>query len=66
MAKQRLSPRHKVAIALCVLASMSFLIAALVTFIQKGDWPAQYIYAGLTILAAMFIAIRRRASRGRE
>lgn len=53
------------AIALAILASLSFFIAALVTFIRERDWPARYVSAGVTILAVTFIAIRRRASRGR-
>lgn len=62
MAKQSLGRRGTVAIALAILASLSFLIAALVIFIREGDWPAKYISAGVTILAVTFIAIRRRAS----
>ena len=60
-----LSKRGKVAIVLGVLASASFFMTALVIFIREGDWPAKYISAGVTILAVMFIAIRRRASRRR-
>ncbi|HEY0005484.1 MAG TPA: hypothetical protein VGB17_11795 [Pyrinomonadaceae bacterium] len=64
-AKPDLSRRGKVAMALSILASLSFFTTALVIFIREGDWPAKYISAGLTILAITFIAVRRRASRGR-
>jgi hypothetical protein len=63
MAKQSPGRRGKVAIALAMLASLSFFIAALVIFIREGDWPAKYISAGVTILAVTFIAIKRQASR---
>jgi hypothetical protein len=65
MAMQNLSRRGKVTIALAIVASLSFFIAALVIFIRERDWPAKYISAGVTILAVTFIAIRRRASRKR-
>ena len=61
-----LSTRGRIVVALGLLMSLSFLIAALVTFMQKGDWPAAYVSAGATILAVMFIAIRKRASLRRE
>ncbi|MFN2492131.1 MAG: hypothetical protein ABR501_04515 [Pyrinomonadaceae bacterium] len=61
MEKQVLSTQGKIAIALGVVASLRFLIAALVVFLQTGDWPAKYVSAGVSILAVMFIAIRRRA-----
>jgi hypothetical protein len=61
--KQSLSGRGKVAIALGILAGLSFLLAALMIFIREGDWPAKYVSAGVTIFAVIFIAIRRRASR---
>lgn len=57
-----MTKRDKVAVVLCVLASLSFLVVAIVVFIQEGDWPAKYISAAVTILAVMFIAMRRRSS----
>ena len=57
-----MTKRGKVAVAICVLASLSFFVAAVVIFIREGDWPAKYISAAVTILAVMFIAIRRRSS----
>ncbi len=63
MAKQSLGWRGQVAVALAVLASLSFFMAALVILTREGDLPAKYISVGFTILAVMFIAIRRRASR---
>jgi hypothetical protein len=62
MANQNLGSRGKIAISLGILASLGFLIAALVIFIREGDWPARYIYAGVAILSVMFLAIRRRVS----
>lgn len=61
MPDQVLTKRVKVALLLGVLVALSFLVAALVTFIQQGDWPARYVSVGVGILAAMFIAVRRRA-----
>ena len=63
MVKQSFSGWGKLVIMLCILASLSFLITALVIFIREGDWPARYISAGVTILAVMFVALKRRASR---
>ncbi len=63
MADQDLTKRVKVAIVLGALVSLGFLVAALVTFIQDGDWPARYVSAGIGILAAMFIAVRRARKR---
>ena len=63
MANQVLTKRGKVVIVLCALVALSFLVAALVTFIQTGDWPARYVYAGVLILAGIFIGIRKRARR---
>ncbi len=51
---------RRVAILFGVLVALSFLVAALVIFIREGDWPARYVAGGTTILAAMFIAVRRR------
>jgi hypothetical protein len=65
MANQDLGTLAKVAIALGFLASLSCFITAFVIFIQVKDWPARYIYAGVSILAVMFIALRRRARRAR-
>lgn len=62
MPDQILTKRVKVALVLGVLIALSFFVAAVVTFIQVGDWPASYVSAGVTILAAMFIALRRRPS----
>ena len=63
MPDQVLTKQVKVALLFGVLVALGFLVAALVTFIQKGDWPASYVSAGVGILAGMFIAIRRRARR---
>jgi len=54
---------RKVAVVVCILASLSFLTAAVVIFIRTHDWPARYISMGVTLLAVMFIALRRRGSR---
>ena len=62
--KRHFSRRGKVAIALGILASLSCFIIALVIFIRERDWPARYISAGVAILAVIFIALRRRDSRG--
>jgi FtsH-binding integral membrane protein len=66
MTKERFSRRAWIVIAVSLLASLTFLIAAVVIFLQKGDWPARYISVGVTILAVMFIAIRRRPGTGRS
>ena len=63
MTEQPLKKRAKVAIVICILASLGFLIAAVAIFIREGDWPARYISAGVTILAVLVIALRRRTSR---
>ncbi len=63
MPDQRLSRRGKVAIALGILGGLAFLLAALVTFLREGDWPAKYVSAALSIFAVMVIAVRRRARR---
>lgn len=63
MADQTLTKRMKVAILVSILVAFAFLVAAVVVFIQEGDWPARYVSAGFTILAVMFIAVRRRTRR---
>ncbi len=63
MRDQTLTRRIKVAILLGVLVGFGFLVAAVIVFIQEGDWPARYVSAGFTILAVMFIAVRRRTRR---
>ena len=63
MAEQTITKRVSVAILLGVLVAFAFLVAATVVFIQEGDWPARYVSAGFTILAVMFIAVRRRTRR---
>jgi len=63
MTEQTLNKRAKVAIALGILTSLGFFLTALLIFIREGDWPARYISAGVTILAVLFIALRRRTSR---
>jgi hypothetical protein len=61
--KTELSWRGKLAIVLGILASLSFFVAAFVVFLRERDWPAKYIYAGTSILAVIFIALRRRRRR---
>jgi hypothetical protein len=51
MPDQTLTKRIRVAVLLGVLVALSFLVAAVVIFIQDGDWPARYVAAGITILA---------------
>lgn len=63
MRDQTLTRCIKVAILLGVLVAFGFLVAAVVVFIQEGDWPARYVSAGFTILAVMFIAVRGRTRR---
>jgi hypothetical protein len=36
-----------------------------VIFIREGDWPVRYISVAVSILAVMFIAIRRSPARRR-
>jgi hypothetical protein len=55
----------KVAVIVCILTSLSFFTIALVIFIREGDWPARYISVAVSILAVMFIAIRRSPARRR-
>jgi hypothetical protein len=45
---------------------LSFFIAAFVVYLRERDWPAKYIYAAVSILALMFIALRRRSRRLRQ
>lgn len=61
MSDQTLPKRARVAILFGVLLAFGFLIAALVTFIREGDWPAGYVSAGVSVLAVMLIVIRRRS-----
>jgi hypothetical protein len=49
--------------ALGVLAGLTFLIIALVIYLQDRDWPARYLGAGVTILAVVFVLMRRAARR---
>jgi len=63
MPEQALTKRATVGIVFGVLVALSFLVAALVTYIQEGDWPARYVSAGITILAVILIAVKRRTSR---
>jgi uncharacterized membrane protein YfcA len=63
MKEQPISRRGKIAIALCILASLGFFIASLVVYIRERDWPAKYVSAGVSLLAVMFIARRRRRAR---
>jgi hypothetical protein len=65
MTKEGFSARARMAIAVSLLVSLTFLIVAVVIFLQKGDWPARYISVTVTILAVVFIAIRRRPGAGR-
>jgi hypothetical protein len=60
MSKHGFSTQAKIAIVLGLLASLSCFVAAVVIFIKERDWPARYLSAGVTILAVIFIAIRRR------
>ena len=65
MIKENLGSWAKIAIALGFVAGLSFLILAVVIFIQEGDWPARYISTGVTIWSVTFIAIMRLTSRRR-
>ena len=60
MSDSKFSKVGKIAIAVGVCASLAFFILAIVIFIQVRDWPARYISMGCAILAATFIAARRR------
>ena len=66
MPEQVLTRRFKVALVVGILAALSFFVAALVTFLREGDWPAKYVSLGAGILAAMFIARRRRIRRAQQ
>ncbi len=61
MSDPKFSSAGKIAIAGGVCASLAFFILAIVIFIQVRDWPARYISMGCAILAATFIAARRRS-----
>jgi hydrogenase-4 membrane subunit HyfE len=63
MTDQVLTKCFKVVIVLGVLLAMGFLVAALFTFLQQGDWPARYVATATFILGVLFIAARRRARR---
>jgi len=54
-----LSTRAKLVIAIGALTSTGFIVAAVVTFIQKGDWPAKYLYAAAMILLVLVIGLKR-------
>lgn len=56
-----LSKRVKIVIALAFLASAGFVVAAVMTFIREGDWPAKYLSVAATILLVVVIALKRRA-----
>jgi hypothetical protein len=60
MTKHSFSTTGKIAIVLGILASLGFFVAALAIFIKERDWPARYLSVGVTILAVILIAIRRR------
>ncbi|MEP6636552.1 MAG: hypothetical protein ABJB97_07480 [Acidobacteriota bacterium] len=62
MTRRNLNTLGRVVMVLGVCAGLAFLILALVIFIQEHDWPAKYISIGVGILAATFIAFRRRAA----
>jgi hypothetical protein len=50
-------------IGLAFLASAGFVVAAVVTFIREGDWPAKYLSAAAMILLVVGVALKRRARR---
>jgi len=58
-----LNKRIKIMIALALLASAGFVVAAVVTFIRERDWPAKYLSAAASILLVVVIALKRRARR---
>ncbi len=62
MSDRKFNRLGKIVIAVGVCAALAFFILAIVIFIQERDWPARYISMGCAILAATFIAARRRAS----
>jgi hypothetical protein len=53
----------KLLIVLAVLASFGFIVAAVVTFIREGDWPAKYFYIAAMILLVLVIGLKRRSRR---
>ena len=55
-----LSTRAKLVIVIRVMASAGFIVAAVVTFIQEGDWPAKYLSAAAMILLVLVIGLKRR------
>ncbi|MEP6921993.1 MAG: hypothetical protein ABI967_12785 [bacterium] len=61
MSNPKFSRVGKIAIAVGVCASLAFFTLAIVIFIQVRDWSAHYISMGCVILAATFIAARRRS-----
>jgi hypothetical protein len=60
-----LSNGAKLVIVLAILASGGFIIAAVVTFIREGDWPAKYLSIAATILLVLVIGLKRRSRRQR-
>lgn len=46
MPDQVLTKRIRIAIVFGILVALGFLVAAVVIFIQEGDWPARYVAAG--------------------
>jgi membrane protein implicated in regulation of membrane protease activity len=55
--------KGKLLLVLAALVSAGFVIAAVVTFLRVGDWPAKYLYVAATILLFVVIALKRRARR---
>ena len=62
MTQRKLNRLGQTVVVLGICAGLAFLILALVIFTREHDWPARYISMGVGILAATFIAYRRRAS----
>ena len=65
MTLQGLSRRGKIAFALGIVASVFCFATAIVIYVRERDWPARYIFAGVTILSVMFRVMRRQATRRR-
>jgi uncharacterized membrane protein YbaN (DUF454 family) len=53
----------KVLIVVAALIGVGFIIAAVVTYVRVGDWPARYLYAAALILLFVVIALKRLGRR---
>jgi hypothetical protein len=55
-----MGPKAKLLLVLATLVSAGFVIAAVVTFLRVGDWPAKYLYVAAMIWLVVVIALKRR------